>query len=561
MTAKPMTQEEKKELQGYLLEASEKHVEHDRPDIVPGFHTIYLNIDVRLLPWKKTLHEGLYFVQWPDDPIPEDGQLPESSSWLWTLAPDVEAMQELLDKAEDVGVLESADESVKAILSRVDVKEDRPLLYADMLIWAAVGDAVEANETDRVYRLFSLAYGKDFGVDSDSEDDGDREYSRRKRTNVSTHHLDILTDPLTNAMTDKISPADYFSPDPVQVDTGNGGHALLNVKAGDGTEIDAAYRDYKITDRTRFWLDPLYTLAFQGYTEVTGSDLLKLNGYPNPYAEGAREAMADACRHVLMATAVRVQIDLTNEKRNKRRHNARIVSSTRWKSVVAADIDVDNLVTDDGEEVRDFTVRLLCPKDDPGEALPLAEYAHNRGMLTSVSEDDLTFTGLRVTTAQRQMWRYILRRIQSRKLSGKILFSTMFDALDMEEPDVSEYAEPKKVEDALRRLADEEAVYDSMAKAGASEEALAIRGEELEKVRAEVESLKSERASDKVISQRRERAVRKQRERMIAALEKMLDQKQGTLFSRWAYTKDSDGKVDGIRITRKPKPKSEDQDS
>lgn len=515
-----------------MTEAADKHIEH-RPDVIPGYHTFFLNTDVLIVRGKVVLKSNGYFVEYPVGQLHVGDVMPEELTWIW--AADIKPKP---DMAED------EPDNFDLSLVRIDIREGVPLTYQELLVWLAIQDALEEDDGQKVQRIFSLAFPQ---------------YSRRKKTNVSTHHLDIVVDPLTNAMTDKISPADYFSPEPVQVDTGNGGHALLNVMAGDGTEIDAAYRDYKITDRTRFWLDPLYTLAYEGHTEITGADLLKRNGYPNPYAEGALEAMADACKHILMATAVRIQIDLTNEKRNKRRHNARIVSSTRWKSVVAADIDVDELVTDDGQEVRDFTVRLLCPKDDPGEALPLAEYAHSRGMLTSVSEEDLTFTGMRVTTAQRQMWRYVLRRIQSRKLSGKILFSTMFDALDMEEPDVSEYAEPKKVEDALRRLADEEGVYSSMVEAGASEEALASRGEELERVRAEVARLESTRASDKVIAQRRERAVKKQRDRMVAALEKMLDQKKGSLFSQWAYTKDRDGKVDGIRITRKPQPKGEDQ--
>lgn len=46
-------------------------------------------------------------------------------------------------------------------------------------------------------------------------------------------------------------------------------------------------------------------------------------------------------------------------------------------------------------------------------------------------------------------------------------------------------------------------------------------------------------------------AKRKKRDRMLGKLEKMLNQKEGDLFSSWTWKKDADGRVNGIQIRRK----------
>jgi len=374
-----------------------------------------------------------------------------------------------------------------------------------------------------------------------------REYRRRKGTNVTTHALDVVIDPLTNALTDgkTFKPQDYFSGKPVKVNTGNGGHALLTIYAGDDVDIDAAYSAYGIDDRTRFWLDPLYKLAYEGHTVITGSDLLKANRITNPYKEESQGAMRDALENITKATSTRILVDLSHEKRNQRRGNARIINSAGLRSIVGASIDLDTLETENGEVVRDFTINLLTKDGNVGDALPLAEYARSRGMLTTVSEEDSTFTGMRVDLDQRQMWRYVLRRIQSKTLSGTILFSTMWDILDVEDPDVSEWEDPAAV-----RAVDKQIGTARESLSAYEEEPPEALVAEIESLEARREELTSKRASDTVISRRRADAVRKKRERMLTALEKMLDQKKGILFKSWSWHKDADGKVDGIKIVR-----------
>lgn len=354
-----------------------------------------------------------------------------------------------------------------------------------------------------------------------SHADGDgRPYVRRKPANVMVKHLDLMIGPVTNAIFERgekgIGPAAYFSEEPVSLPTGNGGEVLVTVAADSSIDIDAPAETYQPSDRTRFWLDPLYTLAYEGHDEITGSDLLKQNGISNPYSSTSQGVMRDALEHVMRATMTIVSIDVTKEKRNSRRGRAVVSGSIRLKPLVSADIDLDMLTTDDGDIVRDFTVRLKYRGDDVGDALPLAQYDRSRGMFTQVSADDVTFTGIRLTTDDRQMWRYVLRRIKTRKQSDTILFETMWRDLEIQEPEVSVYLNPKAVD-------------------------------------ADGNRTDGELADEKTMARRKADAMRKKHDRMTATLYKMLDQKKGVLFASY-QRKRVGGKVVGIIV--KPLEKS-----
>lgn len=348
----------------------------------------------------------------------------------------------------------------------------------------------------------------------DADGSDDKPYVRRKPTNVRVKHLDLMNGTITNAIFERgrsgIGPAAYFSDDPTSLSAGNGGEVLVTVAAPDGTNIDAPADTYQPSDRTRFWLDPLYTLAYEGHDEITGSDLLKQNGISNPYSATSQGAMRDALENILRATLTVVSIDVTNEKRKTRRGNAVVSGSVRLKPLVSADIDLDTLTTDDGDIVRDFTVRLKYRGGDVGEALPVAQYERSRGMFTQVSASDVTFTGIRLTTDDRQMWRYVLRRIKARKQSDTILFETMWRDLEIQDPEVSAYLNPNAVDADGNRTDDE-------------------------------------LADEKTMERRKADALRKKRDRMTTTLYRMLDQKKGILFASY-QRKRVGGKVVGITV-------------
>lgn len=353
------------------------------------------------------------------------------------------------------------------------------------------------------------------------------EYTRKSGGNVTSAGLLAMTGPLTNALMGRhegsISPEQYFTKDSVRVNTGSGGYVMLDVRAGDETEIDAAYREYRLNDRDRFWLDPLYTLAIKnGRRTIEGSEILKLRGYANPYAESSATTMADALKSISKAISTRVAIDVSGEKRNRRKGNAKLVSSIRLQPVVNATVDLDRYEDEDGA-VKDFTINLQT--SEPIESLPLAKYEMARKMLTTVSADDFDFKSVKkLTTDDRQMWSYVLRTIKSEQLSGTILFETMWRNLELQEPDVSPYA---YVRDGIP--------LDKPSTAGG----VPVAPED------------APRADEALIQRRIAKAEGNRRRRMLKKLEKMLNDKQADLFKRWDWHKDGAGRVDGVTITRK----------
>lgn len=264
-------------------------------------------------------------------------------------------------------------------------------------------------------------------------------YYRRKSHNIPTTRQVALIDPLTNAITDSgkggITPADYFTEESREIDTGNGGVALLDIRASDDADIDDI-STYVADNQTRFWLDHLYPLvldAAENDYEVHGSELLIHAGYKNPYDRGHEQVMRNAAENIDKALKTRIAIDVTREKRNKRGKNKTLIESIELRPIVDGIMTIDRY-EEDGEEVRDFTVTVK-PRVGEGviDALPLAKYAESRGMLTNYSQDEITFSGIRQTLDDRRMWAYVLRRIKSKGMSGTIRFETMWNDLKVDE--------------------------------------------------------------------------------------------------------------------------------
>lgn len=369
------------------------------------------------------------------------------------------------------------------------------------------------------------------------------DYQRKDSGNVSITSIQLLTGPITNALMARneghITPRSYFEKGGVQVNTGAGGHVMVDVTADSGVAVNSPYREYQLTDRDRFWLDPLYTLAIEeGRTEVYGSEILKLRGYANPYDDSAASAMADAAASIDKASATRLWIDVTEERRSKRKGRGKLIQAMAPTGVVDGKVILETLEeeTEDGKtrRVRDFCVKLNAR--NPEDSLPIAKYERTRGMFTTAIKSDFTFTGVsKLTTDDRQMWSYVLRVIKAKKLSGKILFETMWRNLELREPEISPYAYLDRQKRPLDRP-------------------LRDGGKPIPEAEAEL-------ATDEELERRRKEAVRRQHERMLKKLEKMLDEKQArgkrgdkrdaAILQKWEYvTNRSTGSVEGVLITR-----------
>lgn len=367
-------------------------------------------------------------------------------------------------------------------------------------------------------------------------------YHRKRGGNIVETGVSLTMGPLTNALMARnegaVEPSEYFKDTAVKVNTG-GGFVMLDVRASEETEIDAAYREYQLNDRDRFWLDPLYTLAIEGgKTVIEGSEILKLRGYANPFASTSASTMRDAFKSISKAIGTRIAIDVTHEKRNRRKGRAKLVSSMRLQPVVNAIIDLDRYEVpgSDGnaqEVIRDFTVNLQTV--DPIESLPLAKYERARGMLTTATASDFRFESIRnLSTDDRQMWSYVLRIIRSKSLSATILFETMWRNLELRTPSVSHYAHMDRSGQPLSAP-------------------LKCGGVPIDPAQAEL-------ATPEQIEQRLNNAVRKQQTRMVSKLEKMLNEKKAAgnsdakrataIFQDWSWHKDEVGRVTGVKIRR-----------
>lgn len=266
-----------------------------------------------------------------------------------------------------------------------------------------------------------------------------RPYVRRKVHNVRTTRQVALIDPLTNAITDSsngaITPADYFTDQGREIDTGSGGVALLDIRASDDADIDDV-TTYAADNQTRYWLDHLYPLvldaAANGY-EVHGSELLRHAGFKNPYDKKQEPVMRNAAKNIDKALKTRIGIDVTREKRKRRGDHKGLIESIELRPLVDGIMTIDRY-DDDGEEVRDFTITVK-PRvgEEVIDALPLAKYAQACGMLTNFTQDEITFSGIRQTLDDRRMWAYVLRRIKTKGLSGTIKFETMWKDLQVDE--------------------------------------------------------------------------------------------------------------------------------
>lgn len=368
---------------------------------------------------------------------------------------------------------------------------------------------------------------------------------RRKATNYTqAGTIKYPNDPVSIAIMQRFAghfePADYFSDKGREVKAGEGGTVRVQVQAPVDVEITAPVDSYVLDDTAFFWTTMLFNVARDtGNNEIYGADILKRAGWKNPYKADSAGAMASAARSITKALKTWLAVDTTNERQRKGRKRREVLESFGLRPAISGNIDftteavLDEEGNQTGEIVKDFVVTLNAP-DEVAEAFPLFAYALSRNMLLTVGSDEFTFEGLKLTEEHRRMWFYVLRRIKSKGLTNKILFATMWETLALEErgsmkkPVVDENGEP---------IIDEGG------------------------------NIVFQPETDADTARKQTDAMRKKKERMIAALEKMLIQASGGLKSgekmkkgqkpkykrridSWKYTKDKAGRVDGVEVTQ-----------
>lgn len=320
--------------------------------------------------------------------------------------------------------------------------------------------------------------------------------------------IEALIDPVSRAATGRgktsLTPMMYWASDcRLDVPTGNGGTVGLMVQARNDLDMTTAEPpDYMLNGADGYWLDLVSSLFYAGDNtrEVTGSQILMLAGYSNPYQESAWSVMADAARSIEKMMRTTVTIDTTTEARRKNRKRGEIMESTTIQPLANVHLSLEKIKTPDGDVVRDFTVTMAAAT--PDDAFPFASYARSREMITRIGQSEYKFKGLRPSLDARMAYHNILKRVHQETCSNTVKLNTMWRDLGLKEPNVS-----------------------------------ATKRDGTPKTAAEMEKA-------------REDAVRKQHDRIIKQLEKMLDEavKTGQL-ARWEWTKDKSGRPDGFKIT------------
>ena len=337
----------------------------------------------------------------------------------------------------------------------------RQLMMLDLLVWLAIADAFEAGDQEQADLLFALAYF-----------DGPKETGRHLRTKGVTRVMDIS--PAINAVFNPTSrhylqPQDYFSGEGVAVPVGDAGKLEIGLRAPADADISKFSPTDTLAEHERYWLDMVNTRALQGESVIRGSDLLKSAGCRNPYARGMAKTMAEAAEDVLKLTRYGTFINTTGEKIPRSRNGRRLVSSMTYRPIIDAEFMLNEYeveveakdeaeANDEGKKtvklIRDFEIRLRN-ESDPIKSLPFFDYSMATGRYIEAGDFPKCFKGLTgLKQSHRYMWHYVERQLKTKGLAhgNTILFSTMFDALQMGGTDRNAQKRQQRMLDMLEKM-------------------------------------------------------------------------------------------------------------
>ena len=330
--------------------------------------------------------------------------------------------------------------------------------------------------------------------------------SPKRRYMKSVKLVECQIDPITKAVSGRspdnhIAAPDYWpslDDEPVdgidygpqkEIKTSANGYAIVRVAAAANTDIMGPTSSYQMGALDQYFLDTAATLVFSGRNGFTCSQMLSAMGYTNPYSNGMAQTRQQALKACMKAAYTPIYIDTTKSGRRSADGKYRVTKSAIATRIANWDIDVQRLESEDGEIIQDFEVRFT---GTPEEVMPIAAISRDWEMITRIPAADEKFKGMRLYMPERLAWRYILKQVHSRKVSNIIKFDTMFREIELDSLD-------------------------------------GYSGD----------------VSDE--------AIRKRRARLIAKLQKMLDQKckkgPGRMFESWSCTKNrKTGECDGFKI-------------
>lgn len=434
-----------------FADALSKHVKVDfEHTFIKGFISFTTTDDLHLTTG-YTMHEGLYLLDVRDKgdkiPIEEFVHLK-----VFAVAYDEEKMLEFVKKAEKAnGSNEPVTQegALKLVPATIDGK---PVEFGILPGLYAIQDAKKEDKKKLAETMFG----------SITEDKQPKKEKQHRNTTKAPDEIAVMNDAVTKAMFGRgeacIQPAAYFNQSMTRVNTGKGGYSNVMVQAPGNTAIDAPFSSYGLSDSDRYWLDAAYSLVKGGNTEFYGSDLLKMNNYKNPWAPSMRKTMNQALYAMMKMKSTLVTVDATNDRRGTKGAAGKIVNrSVGAKSVIECEIFIDEM--NDGK--NDFTVKLRPPEgsSDPIEAFALSNRAEADHQILKLSTGDSEFkTVKRIDGNEREMWRYVLRRIKEEAFRGTILVDTMFTELALDQQGKSDAAIAKKrtrMIDALRKMLEE----------------------------------------------------------------------------------------------------------
>ena len=151
-----------------LMDARDRHVK-PVSSIMPGYASFSIDTDVGLLPWGRTMHEGVYYTLRPEGVV-QPGK-DEKYSWVWAAILDEDSVIEDIERAEAEGRTEEVEDedgskyttirgnsSFRMNMERLTLHDEVPLTYQDVLFWLSINDLLSADDGEGAARTFLTVY-------------------------------------------------------------------------------------------------------------------------------------------------------------------------------------------------------------------------------------------------------------------------------------------------------------------------------------------------------------------------------------------------------------------
>lgn len=327
-------------------------------------------------------------------------------------------------------------------------------LLGMLAVYDAEADEAGGAQILRVAELFYSTY-------LDTRDPLSK-FEKERQPYLRDYDVMVTTDPIAGALFDPgrdgyIEPGEWWDEEPKEIRSSKHGHIALQLRLPQGIQIDDEQAEQKLTATERFWYETAEKLAREGRHIIRGSDMLKKNGFSNPYRKTSAPTMADAARAMVTLTGRRIFIDTTNEYKGVKHGGMELKRQITLRPILDGEYSFTEW-GDGSKTVRDFEIRLRT--DNPVDAFALLGYQLEHGMFADLPghDDCLDHMG-KLTLDNRKMWREVRRRMAIENMPGdgvrgerRILFSTLFKTLDIPGTTRADEAKRMRMLDMLEKM-------------------------------------------------------------------------------------------------------------